>query len=84
MEKVRACIQLGVNVNHQTDNGMSPLFIAIAKKNLEIFNMLVSCPQIDVNKIWLDNGFSFTPLMYACGVGAVDMVKSLLSVPGIE
>ena len=49
--KAKAWIYLGVNVNcHDDQDGDFPLLFAVVDGNMDLFNILMAHPQIDVNK----------------------------------
>ena len=81
LEKVKACVTLGFNVNSVSPDGKETgLGIAAGKDNLELLEYLLSCSGVDVNKV---TG-CYTPLMKACYAGNDRIVRRLSQVPGIE
>jgi len=65
-----------VDVNSQTDQGATPLYIACEAKNLEIVKLLLEDPRTDVNLCDYEN---CSPLWAASFEGEYDIVKYLLS-----
>ena len=74
LDKIRSCINLGINVNICDNNGNPVLLSAI--KNPNMLKLLLSQPNIDVN-IKDQNAGGTTVLMYACYAGLPDVVKIL-------
>lgn len=73
-----------INWNIQNKNGMTPLHIAVVKKNVSIVDTLINneivCPHIDINAQAtgeFENGR--TPLSFACEKNCIEIVKLLLS-----
>ena len=80
LEKVKACVTLGFNVNSVSPDGKETgLGIAAGKDNLELLEYLLSCSGVDVNK---ESG-GYTPLMRACASGNDRIVRRLSQVPGM-
>ena len=50
LTKVRACIDLGVDVNFEGHDGDFGLLISAGRNHLELFDVLLRHPDIDVNK----------------------------------
>ena len=81
-----------INVNIKTNDGRTPLYIAISnsytknktalKKAIKIIKMLLKAPSIDVNDIVFDE--KITPLYLAVQLGKLKIVKMLLEEPGVD
>ena len=86
IEKVKACIVLGVDVNgRDDDDSKTPALFRTCelecgildpqiKRNYDLLQLLLSQPTIDVNA---KNDFGQTILMVACIEGRKDIVKRL-------
>ena len=79
LEKVQACITLGVNVNFCDKDGISALYYAIHNKT--VLDLLLSQPRVDVN---IKSKFGGTALMKACDLGRLAAVMRLCQVQGID
>lgn len=55
----------GINVNYSIENGQSLLIEAIRIDNLEMIDILLRHPDIDVNS---DGGNGYHPLMFVCAI----------------
>ena len=85
LDKVRACVTLGVDVNCEDERNNFGLLIAITLQNLDLLDILLSHPNIEVNKrINIEGYESGNPFLEACWNGNADIVRRLLSVPGID
>lgn len=71
---VEHCLSEGVNVNMQTSNGWTPLFLAVALEYCEITEMLIFYGA----NINVTNRFGITPLMLAIQLKNVYLVKTIL------
>ena len=78
IEKVKACIILGVNVNAIKEETPALIY---AIENYDILELLLSLPDIDVNETDRSGDTAFT---LACWRGYLDAVRRLSYVPGIE
>ena len=83
LDKIRSCINLGINVNICDNNGTPVLMSAIMNPNPDMLKLFLSQPNIDVN-IKNQNAGGTTVLMFACMAGLPDVVKILCQVPGID
>jgi len=80
-----------IDVNIKTNDGRTPLYIAISnsytknktvlKKAIEIIKMLLKAPSIDVNDTVFDE--KITPLYLAVQLGKLKIVKMLLAYPDV-
>ena len=87
LEKVKACITLGVDINLVTDDGKwSGLTAAAHNGSLETLDHLLTLPTIDVNikTTGSDTYGKVTAFHQACRSGKLDVVKKLMNVPNIE
>jgi len=50
LEKVKACVTLGVDINSVSKKYGTGLCIAARNNDLELLEYLLSCPGIDVNQ----------------------------------
>ena len=89
LENVKNCLERGVDVNTVSEIGpeeervaVSGLTIAAGKGYLDLLDLLLSQPGINVN-LPLCYG-ELTLLMFACNEGNHRIVKRLLQVPGIN
>ena len=81
LEKVKACVTLGLNVNSVLRNeGLTGLGIAACKDNIELLEYLLACPGVDLYK----GSGGYTPLMWACKLGNDKIVRRLSQVSGIK
>ena len=64
-----------VNIINEEDNVQSALHIAIDKNNMDIVNMLLDNPSIDMNVMDTDG---FTPVIYAINNNNLELVKKLV------
>ena len=81
LEKVRKALQAGADPN--TTGGKcdsSCLFVALQNNHMEVADLLLSQPGIQVNA---KNRYGQSALHFACAKGNVASVKKLLSIPGI-
>ena len=90
---VRHCIELGLDVNCVSEDGMkSGLSLAAKYGYLQLLNFLLLCPDIDVNLTTdvrcIEEGNytsgQITPLMVACYNENHKFVRSLLNAPNID
>lgn len=65
-----------VNIINQEVNGESALHIAIDKNHMDIVNMLLGNPSIDIN---IENSDGFTPVIYAILNNNLELVKKLVN-----
>ena len=82
LEKVKACITLGVDINEYYDDG-EPIFFE-ACKNRFILELFLAHPNLDIN---LKNSAGYNALMYSCMFSSsqgVEAVRRLCQVPGID
>ena len=83
LEKIKACITLGVNVNVRDKYGLPALFRAC--HNYYIFELFLAQPNIDVNIKYEEyNDTHETVLMSAISVNNANVVRRLCQVPGID
>ena len=80
IEKVKACIILGMNANAIKGYKETPALL-YALKNYDILELLLSLPGIDVNET---DKFGDTAFTLACWNRNLDAVRRLSYVPGIE
>ena len=81
LEEVREALQAGADPN--TTGGKcdsSCLFVALQNNHMEVADLLLSQPGIQVNA---KNRYGQSALHFACGKSNVASVKKLLSIPGI-
>ena len=85
LDKVKACVLLGVDVNIVSEDGQwSGLTIAAHKKFPQLLDLLLSQPGIDVNLATVAESVTgrswgnWTPLLFACQAGHQEMVRRLL------
>jgi ankyrin repeat protein len=71
----------GMNVNAMLNSGGTPLYTAYLYNRFEIFELLLSHPQIDVNCVDVDN---FSLLFKLCHETRFDYVKLLLKNPTLK
>ena len=81
IEKVKSCINLGVNINATDEEDEKTPALIYAMENYEIVELLLSQPNIDVN---VKDEYGNTGFMMACWKGYPDIVRRLSYVPGIE
>ena len=82
LDQVKQCIEAGVDVNAQTDDGCNfALNYAAGLNNLKLCDLLLDHPDIDVN---IRNTWLQTALMKSCSMGHVDVTKKLLQSPNID
>ena len=81
LEEVRDALQAGADPN-TTDGkcNSSCLFVALQNNHMEVADLLLSQPGIQVNA---KNRYGQSALHFACAKGNVASVKKLLSIPGI-
>ena len=90
LDKVKACILLGVDVNIVVQSSSfeqwTGLTIAAKKNYPELLDLLLSQPSVDVDLgTTIEIGLiDWTPLMIACRAGHHEVVRRLLQVPGIS
>lgn len=65
-----------VNITNEEDNDQSALHIAIDKNHMDIVNMLLDNPSIDIN---IENSDGFTPVIYAIVNNNLELVKKLVN-----
>ena len=71
---VEILVKSGANVDHQDDNGWTPLTIAILKGNLEITTLL-SRNGANLNFLYTRN---YTPMTYAIHLEKIETIKRLI------
>ena len=77
-----ASIESVQDININLDNGsMTPLISSIIKNDMKMFELLISCPSIDVN---LQDSKSRTPLTEAVAFRRLRMLRTLLKRSEIE
>ena len=83
--KVRACLDLGVNVNAEDSNYEFGLILAVLRNDIELCEMLLGHPGIHVNQTYFDDytGERYTPLMMSCVRGHEEITQKLVSHPEI-
>ena len=83
LEKVKACLKLGVDPNIKSSDGREDFGLNYASwKNLpDLCDILLSQPTIDVNN---KDEFGWTALMDSCYHGHSKITEKLVKVPGIE
>lgn len=64
-----------VNIINEEDNVQSALHIAIDKNHMDIVNMLLDNPSIDIN---IADSDGFTPVIYAINNNKLELVKKLV------
>ena len=87
LEKVKACLTLGVDVNTVSDDQKeSGLTVAADKGYLHLLALLLAQPRINVNvKVALNQSRGqWTPLMFACCFNRPEVVRRLIQVPGLD
>ena len=86
IREVKDCLTQGTDVNTVSEDGRwSALTIAAHKSSPELLNILLSHPDIQINKTTrLRNGQNFTALMFACKAGITAIVSRLVEVPGLD
>ena len=90
LEKVRHCLSRGVDVNTVSEDGRwSGLTIAAEKNYTELLEILLSHPDIKINKTtkWYDGSFQqsqWTSLIFACDAGNSAIVSRLVQIPGLD
>ena len=93
--KVNSCINLGVEINTVSEDGLwSGLTIAAKKNYIKLLDILLTHPNIDVNlatsavvvffEDWPQVSGKRTPLMIACQNGNHEIVDKLLQIPNIN
>ena len=82
IQKVKSCIARIVDINCLTEDGLWwGLRYAAEKNHVELCQLLLSQPNIDVNKKDKNN---MTCLMIACFNGYVEITRMLCNAPGID
>lgn len=71
----------GAGVNSATEEGYSILMLAADYGRIEILNLLVASPSIDINK---RDKWKYTALIRAAQSGQVNSVEMLLTAPNID
>ncbi|MCP4747666.1 MAG: hypothetical protein GY874_16220 [Desulfobacteraceae bacterium] len=79
---VKKWLEAGADVNHANKNGITPLIATACFDHIEIVKLLLSRPEIDVNKTDVYDGE--TPLIAAACFDHIEIVKLLLSRPEID
>ena len=74
-------ISSSININEQTTNGYTALYIACGGSTIEIIKLLLSDPNIDIN---LKNNNKNTVIECVCINNDIEKVKLLLSHPNID
>ena len=80
LQKVRACLELGVDVNTK-DKYNAGLHYAASNNNIELCEILLSQHGIDVNQV---NSDGQTALMVSCLNEREEITQKLVSHPGID
>ena len=81
--KAKACIDLGVDVNCVDQRGYFPLLVAVVNGNMDLFNILMAHPQIDINKeIDIEGLYGRSTALMS--TNNLEMIRRLLSAPGIS
>ena len=65
-----------VNIMNEEDNDQTALHIAIDKNHMDIVNLLLDNPSIDIN---VENSDGFTPVIYAIINNNLQLVKKLVN-----
>ena len=86
LEKVKVCLTRNVDISTVSEDGCwSALTIAAYKNYLDLLNLLLSQPEININQtctsapdVTLPFGLPLTALMFACGAGNSDIVSRLV------
>ena len=81
VEEVRKALEEGADPN--TTDGereITCLMVALEKNQVEVVDLLISCPAIEVNA---KDPINRTALHFACWKGDVAMLSKLLAVPGL-
>jgi len=82
---VTDCLARGVDVNTVSEDGdWSGLTIAAEENYPELLEILLSHPDIEINKTTEYYGSQWTALMVACGAGNSAIVSRLVEVPGLD
>jgi len=81
LDQVRHSLGLGANVNWMGPNVISGLHVAACHNYMELLELLLSQPGVDVN---ITNKNKWTPLMFACYHGHENIVRRLCQVNGID
>ena len=76
VDSVKTLVYVGVETNHKTTTGQTPLTIAAKKGNVEIVELLVEVGGANTN---LRGPNGITPLMYASKYGYFDITQYLLN-----
>ena len=91
VENVKAFIKLGVDVNCLSEGGdWSGLAICAKNNYLQLLDILLSCPDIDVNNMNADEclglgwGGNIVTALEACHSNNHEIVRRLHQVPGID
>ena len=93
VEAVKLCLDIPtISVNMPCSGGTTPLIAAISVNKVEIVNLLLAHPKINVNKGTTYHGQtevnsewpSTYPLLDAVSKGNIDIIKTLLNAPGID
>ena len=74
-KKIKLLLSKGVDVNCRDNDGYTPLFYAVWKKNVEMAKLLLACGA----KVNLADRVKGTPLHYAVWFNDKDMVELLVS-----
>ena len=78
LDKVRALLGYGEDVNGKNSEGATGLILAVKKHHNLVVDLLLQQPRIDVN--WTDN-FGFNALAEACFVNNAEAVRMLVNHP---
>ena len=90
LDGVQSCLSQGTDVNTMNQRGLSGLNCAVFTRQTELLDILLSHPDIEVNKTTTRQGelrrswVNWTPLMFACLKGHDNIVRRLSQVPGIQ
>lgn len=75
VSSVKAAIAKGRDVNALNQNGQPPIMQAIRDKSMDVFDLLVRAPNINLN---IENINNETPLMYLAIIGDVRRAEGLI------
>jgi ankyrin repeat protein len=78
---IKKLINNGYDINIQDNNGNTLLMYSIINKNDDVFNLLISQPDIDVN---IQNNYKWSALKYAAFHGNYYVIEELLKRPDID
>lgn len=76
LQKVKECLEKGVNINIKNRLGYTPLMSALRNPHFEVVKLLVEDGAVHLN---IQDEVGFTPLMWASSChGHLEIVKSLV------